>query len=285
MHSILSTSRIGGTTQQYCSGAITATGFGRYFPNEAEPDWTFRNLSQAEDAHKDSVLTRQLPAIMGELGVRTVWAPSPVKFNGLICSTSNLNVRIPLRNGVTVYRGAAADGCLLKPGEAFALSAAGCAVLVGWRIDPKTHRPLRVGVAHAGLVSIINDVAGSLLRALGCAGEGSDGSPEDAYFAIAFAINSHLLRYQWTYPKTGWQNECLCRFIKEWWGAECLPGWYSEVERSEGRVSTANMIVVQLTSLGVPRQNIVEGIDVDDSGRFYHTRESSKRNLMVVTYK
>jgi hypothetical protein len=259
-------------------GAIDVLGFGAYYKDEVAPNWTFSNLVEPEDAEKNSPLTRHLPTIAQELGIKTFLVPSPVKFNGLMLPEESLTDHIRLRHGIVVKRNqyAPADGILLKPGQAYAVSTGGCAMLVGWRTDPKTYRLLRVGVAHAGLVSILNDVGGNLCAALG-------GEPEDLHFSIEFAISADVLTYTWDDPKWGRYNEALCSFIERHFGSSSVPGWYERLRRRNGHVSTAEMLRTQLKGLGVSSTRIQVGSPTGHDPQFYTTRDgSNKRNLFIV---
>jgi hypothetical protein len=271
--------RIAGAAYQrpLADGAIYVAGLGRYYKDEEKPDWTSSNLVSPEDAEKNSPLTRHLPVIAQELGLTTFVMPSPgERFTARILPRERLLDRIELRCGVIVRRNVheKADGLLLAPGEIFALSLGGCAMIVGWRIDRNTGKIAAVGVSHAGLVSILNDVGGNLLAALG-------NDPAYTYFSIEFAVSPRSFVYSPNDPKWGSVNKVLHSYIGEWWKNTAIP------REHEGGISTTEMLRVQLQGLKVPDNHISVGIETGLDGRFYTTsdkQDSRLRNLGLVAY-
>ena len=130
-------------------------GFGQNYRGQ-DHDWSFSQLTKPEDASMVCSITKHLPEIARELGIKEFLVPSPKDFNAKICQPEDLTISIEIgkENGwpVTLKRGVRADGLLLRPGETYAVSQAGCDVVVAY------HEPTsQVGVAHAGRKSVIDE--------------------------------------------------------------------------------------------------------------------------------
>ena len=260
---------------------------GRWY-NDEEQNWTFSNLQNPGDETKDSSLTRYLPKIAESLEVTDFYVPSPVEFNGIVCKWQNLHKNICL-GPLHIHRGVKAEGCLIAPGKAFAISAAGCAILIGWRPEDKTAgMPARLVVAHAGLKSVLAGVCGNLIAELGYR---KDESPTDSKFFIECSINPRTYFHEWN-NENGAANRALCEDVEKYFGKQCLPGWEIGAERVRGRINLAEMIGADLRRHGAPEKNISIGASPDNwrgDGEevFYTTRgpnpeRNKKRNLIIV---
>ncbi len=248
-------------------GRLRVAAFGRFYNSaKQEEDWTFSNLRKPEDAkEKNSSLTRNLPVIAKEMGFTELLVPSPVDFNASICWQEDLSVRIPLGGRLTVKRGINADGCRLQPGQAYGLSAAGCAAIAAcYPFDPLLHEKVRVAAGHAGLKSCVDEQAAqtglisrkpesvteALLDSMNCSG-GRKYRRKRVGIVIIFPISSSELKYSWDYPGSGEENELRCKYIAEKFGKGCVPG----VEK-EGQIELHEIITKQFVDLGVPIENI-----------------------------
>lgn len=259
--------------QTFQNGRLHVAGFGRYYNGEKEPDWTFRNLGDP-----GSPAARHLPAIASEIGVQSVLAPSPVAFNGTIIDAEELTTRVELGNGLVIFRNSdkPADGVLLAPGQAYAMSGAGCAVLWGYMINPHTKDIIRVGAAHMGLKSLLNNVAENLFTALG-------DSPPDMYFGVELSIDPEIFIHEWDHPTDAERNRQLCEDVVAKFGSDAVVGLGTPEERM-GRIDLFNIARAHLMRLAVPSQNISCGMRIGKNSVFYTTRESTKRNLAFFSY-
>ncbi|HWB33744.1 MAG TPA: hypothetical protein VG753_00250 [Candidatus Paceibacterota bacterium] len=265
------------------NGAVAVAGFGDHYKNEADVDWTTTSLQTQADVGNGSALARHLPAIADEMGIKRILAPSSAKANGRMIDSALLTTRIVFDNGLEVLRNTAepADGCLIRPGEAHLLTAGGCAVIIGKHVKPGLRAPVRVGVTHGSVRSLLNNAASNLLKALDC-------DPREARFRIEFAIDSELFTYPWDHPVYT-NNQQICEEIFERFGPEALPGWHLPEEQQKGRISTSGMIRSQLVQAGVPEANITLGMQISEGWPFYTTRDSdparrARRNLSIVAH-
>lgn len=270
---------------------VRVLGFGRFYRG-VEQDWTLRHLQSHEDGKRAKCsATKHLPAIVAALGVTTteeeahILAPSPVEFNAQVCRRAELAVRIPLakEGGVraVIYRGAKADGCLLKPGELFALSAAGCAAVVLWNSRNK-----HLAVGHAGLKSLLQEksIVEALLWTVG-ANPGDEGGIA-AYIAFPIAPENYL--HQWNYPNNNGANKTLCEEVVQRFGPACVRGWGTK-QQEEGMIDLTEIILAELRRLHVPRRNIdlssmPDRWNTKDHELWYTTRGSfpQRRNLILI---
>lgn len=264
--------------QKFADGALYVAAFGRHYvahgASEREPNWSFRLIGEP-----DSPIRRFLPAIAEQLGVKRILAPVPTAFNGMIIDADELTEAYPFGNDVVVYRNKEkpADGVLIEPGEAFALTSSGCANLIGRTINPHTRETVRVGVAHMGLKSIMdNHVAANLLTALG-------DDPENSRFYIKFAIDPSVFIHEWDREKDGERNRNLCMEAVRQFGSGAVVGFGTSAEM-KGQIDLIHMGRSELLRLGVPRQNIHCGMSISSDHVFYTTRDGSKKsNLILVT--
>lgn len=248
-------------------GRVRLTTFGRFYDSvEQEEDWTFTPLQKPADGKTAACsLTRHLPTIAKELGVRELLVPSPRDFNARVCRQEKLTIRIPVGDRLVVKRGTKADGCRLLPGQGYAVSSAGCPTIIAWYPgNPQTGDKVKVDVAHAGLDSLIDreevllgspsrkptSVTENMLRSMNCLGERGY-RRKRVQVVIAFSIPWQEFEHRWDYPGDGEDNEKLCKFLALSHGKGCLPG----AER-RGCVDLAEIATQQFVELGVPIENI-----------------------------
>lgn len=287
-------------------GRVRVTAFGRFYDSlEREENWTFSNLRVPEDKDKDSSLRRSLPKIAKEMGFSELLVPSPVDFNARICWERELNVRIPLGNRLSIKRGVNADGCRLQPGQAFGLSAAGCAAIAAcYPLDPLSHEKVRIATGHAGLKSCVDEqealtglpsrkpesVTEALLDSMDCSGKRKY-RRKRVGVVIILPIPSFEFTHPWNHPEWGEQNKLRSKYIKEKYGPNCLPG-----TEEEGRIELHELITTQFVELGVPLEHIrlIRTKDVFGSARWrdgkeiwYSTRGDfpTRRNLILVQHR
>jgi len=268
--------------------------FGRFFEVGQEEDWTMRNLGAPEDVQKNSSLTRHLPSIMEALGIHTVYAPVPTKFNGLVLPHTKLTMAIALGNR-TVYRGAYADGCVLPRGHGFVVSLGGCSLVIAKRlVGPESGSAPRVVVSHAGLHSALNNVCLHVLQALCTEGELVEQVAPQVEVSIELAISPEHYTHEWDHPQDGGHNMALCTYVRDNW-PDCLPGWEDPAERRLGRVDMAQLLKCHFADLYVPEEQIRTNSGPDSwphhehSELWYTTRgpdleRNKRRNLVVVAH-
>jgi len=286
-------------------GRLRVTAFGRFYNSTTEEeDWTFSNLRTPEDGkEKDSSLRRYLPQIAKEVGFKELLVPSPVDFNARVCWEKELDTRIPMGGRLTVRRGTNADGCRLQPGQAYALSAAGCAAIAACHpVDPHPHEKVKIAVGHAGLKSLVDEQAAlvglpsrkpesiteNLLTSMGCSGIKTS-RRKRVGVVIILPIPSSEFTHPWAHPEWGGDNKRRCGYIAEKWGKSCLPG-----DEQDGRIELHELITMQFTSLGVPLAHITllrtrdlfwktkwQGKEI-----WYSTRGefSKRRNLIILKH-
>lgn len=263
------------------NGTITARVFGRFY-HGVEVDWTFRDLNKPSDAANESDIVRLLPEVARSLRVQRILAPKPIEQNGRVALRSELTTSIKL-GGIEVLRGALADGCLIEPGEAFAISVGGCAVLLAWRNDGNP----RVVAVHAGRDSVVPPSEQA----------SHQGSPISAARALGLTRDTaHLLRgrvilpidpeifdHPENHPEYGHVNrQRTSRLIRDY-GTSVISG-----DQRDGCINLAELIRRQLEWFGVPPEHISVGASTAAfPGRVYTTRETdpqvrSRRNLVII---
>lgn len=296
-------------------GRMRLTAFGRLYDDpDVDEDWSFRYLRTPEDGGKvDCSLTRHLPTIAKELDIAEILAPSPIDFNARMCVQKDLNVIIPVGNHVVLRRGTNADGCRLRRGQVYGISMGGCALtLAMYPGSPSPDEEIKAAVAHMGFPSVFDrqealtglrsrkpqSVTESLLNAMGCSGLKAN-RRKRVKIIIAFPISSKLFTYPWDHPEFGKDNERICDYLRERWGAGCVPGNNGTSRHGsarEGRINLAEVITRQFVELGVPLENIGVILDSDlffdtkhpRGGELWYTtrgepRFKNHRNLLLVT--
>lgn len=128
-------------------GAALVAGFGQ---GQDGYDWSLRGFKPSGEVENPDLAAR-IAIIARMLGAEDILAPYPTKMNSEITGTEKLKTsfELPLSD-VHLWRGVEADGVRLQyAGDAFAMSAADCAlVVVKWRTQ--------MWAAHAGRDSLID---------------------------------------------------------------------------------------------------------------------------------
>lgn len=257
-------------------------------------NWTLAGVEH--DAPGSERLTR-LRQVAEALGLQTMWAPSPVEFNGRICSQSELQTRIVLdeTRGITLRRGARADGCLVEPGEALIMSVGGCAILV-------MEYEGRMVAAHAGLKCLYDhSMATGLFRTLrrryesvveaagrALAREGSALDPARLNVRVLFPLSPKVHTHSLTDERHGMDNRLLWKhFIREW-GPGC--GVQLKDDRHTLSFNTLALVRAQCERYFRLDPFRVEqvGPDADQIPYASHTRSApplrDNRNLVVIKH-
>lgn len=273
--------------------SIRASVFGRFFEDGNDlQDWTFKNLNGSPETLAQSSVGKYLPRIAEKLGVTEILAPSPVTFNGKMCSRHLLSKRVPVGDHLIVYRGAQADGCSLEPGQAFGISVGGCAVIVAWVAKPSApDKPTQVAVGHAGLRSLertkhdlpnsgtFSSIVHSLVHELGGAS-----CAHHIFARVLLPIDPVVFTHPWKCKHTGVQNRMLTEHLLAKYGEHVVIG-----KPSRGCIDIAAIIEQQFIRLDVPRSNVeVLSSTSMYPDLVYTTRERQKklrshRNLVLVT--
>jgi hypothetical protein len=276
-------------------GAVGLLAFGK--PH----DWALRpyNGEVSENALRNDAVSLYLPSIASSFGLgKMLYAPSPRLSNGEICTESDaMKRRYHIRSeryhdSVWLDRGADADGLLLGSKHVYAVSPAGCPILV------LRHRHAKLlGVAHTGMRSIIDEgrlkgepprrnesVVISLVGAMMDAGVRHAAHLEAV---IAFPIDPQVFTYPWDHAVYGELNRKRTEELVSLWGKEAILNYADPVERRLGRPDLAAIIRSQLLSLGVPEENI-SVLEAPDKSVWHDTRQgngnSPARNLVLVQH-
>lgn len=280
-----------GAVFQRTHGPVYIGAFGPHYEGVTQ-DWSFRHLGKPGDEKKPSSLTRHLPAIARQIGIREILVPSPVKSNTLIVTKDDLHTKFPLGEGdgwpMTVWRGAEADGVILRPGQTAGISLGGCGYIT------VLHEPSsQLGVAHGSRESLIDEarllgkparryesVTVSLIEAMGVSMERA----HEVKAAIYFPIPAKRFEHRWDHPKFGGRNENRSRFLYESYGEAAVPGWSDAELRQEGRIDLGELPFAQFARMGVPEDSI-EIVKAPEYN-WADTRGPSKdlKNLVLVSY-
>jgi hypothetical protein len=259
--------------------------YGSTFDVETDTNWSLAPLQKkGDELHEaNASIVNRLVKIAQAYDVRTLWAPNPTHFNGVITNKHALKEYLRLSDTVRLCRGAFADGIEIKPGEALILSSGGCPLVT-------IVKRQRVIAAHAGLKCLYDhdnpnreSVIDATMRHLNVI---RFRSPDPIEVRIDFAIHPQVYEHPWDHPTWGSKNESLCRELMRRWGPGILHG-----DPRQGRIDLIALIRAQCR----PYHNVVisdscrhlgsqlpkEG----ESTRFYHTRMrppyNNKRNLTL----
>lgn len=237
------------------SGHISLTEWG---VDEEQLGWSLAGLNCSGDAGKhpryERILER-LDQAAEALRLRSIFSPSPVgKGFGIVVDPDSApwnEISLP-DSGATLHRGVVADGVRhLTPGEGFAISAAGCYLLVLY--SKKTGRTT---VAHVGTKSLFDPARlsgkkprrfeSTVIRAL--QGFLLRGENPDRIFAyLLVGIGAQMLRYSLRDPVHGAFNAALHTHLKASWGYDGGP---------EGIIDIPDIVRRQLAAYDVPAENV-----------------------------
>ena len=136
--------------------------------NGEEINWSFKDFKPNASRESWGELFQHIAQVAEEIGVKSLLAPTPTTFNGQITSVDNLigngSYRLDGLGSFTLYRGSPpvlAEGLILAPGDAIAISSADCPTLTIWNEAEN-----RVGVAHCGMLSLVRGVVANLIQAM-----------------------------------------------------------------------------------------------------------------------
>lgn len=260
--------------------------------DEEKLGWSLAGLNCSGDAGKHPRYGRileRLDQAAEALRLRSIFSPSPVgkAFGVIVDPDSAPWSEVPLPDsGATLHRGVVADGVRhLTSGEGFAISAAGCYLLV-----LNSEKTGRATIAHVGTKSlfdparlsgqkprrfestVIRALQGFLLR-----GENS----RDIFAYLLVGIGARRLRYSPQDPVHGSFNTALHAHLKASWGYEGGP---------EGVIDIPEIVRRQLGAYEVPAKNVFhDGVCAyEHEGLYCHpydvhpeTREPL-RNLFLI---
>lgn len=293
-----------------CDGNLRIFVFGAYYPNRhgefTRQNWSLRFTTEPKHGTTAKCsLVRYLPDIARKLNVREILAPSPLDFNGRMCKEEDLHISIPFRGGAILRRGARADGCLIRKGQAFAISMAGCAIIVARHPGaPKLGIEPRVAVAHAGLKSVIDydhlvngamprvpgGIVGSLLRSIRPEGT----TLADIHLRILLPIYHGDYTHPYRHRRLGEKNKKLHESLYKAYGPTAVPGWGTPAQR-EGMVNLSEVIRIDAIQRGVLPECISTSLSTDsfqgikrETGEKYETLYTTRgkfrtfRNLALI---
>lgn len=281
----------------YRQGAIRITGFGRLY-NDTPVDWSFRPYQHEGDEARALRSAVLLPTVAHSLGVAEILAPRPV-FGRVVCTSDDLQVRIPFTSGgatVILRRGLDADVCILRRGETFGITAAGCPL--GWLMNLAA--PTAVVVAHMGLECLVDVKAiqegrpssrGSVVDIMWRALKLTDHDAKDVHAGFAFPIDPQIYEHPWDHAEWGTKNRALCEYLVTYFGEGCILNWNDPLLRQQGCIDLGYLIRAQYRAYGIPSPNKhgVGAPDATDGGvpLWYTTRGpsgKSVRNLITFTF-
>lgn len=249
-------------------------------------------------------LSLYLPGIVAEYKLpKILQAPSPALANAEICAESDvMKKRVSVfstlfHNSSILNRGTFADGMLIRKGDAYLNSPAGCPNLIVW------HKPMGlVGVAHMGLRSLVDEgrlkgkprrryesAVMSLVEAVKAAGVRSVANLQAT---IVYPIDPQVFTYLWdderTFPDSnltyGPFNQTRTEELVRLWGEEAIFNYRNPKERRLGRPDLMAILSAQLQAEGVPRESI-SIIGAPSNSEWPNSRQDGKmRGLMIVQH-
>ncbi len=257
-----------------------------------QTNWTLARLELDAPGVERVVRLRQ---VAEALGLKTIWSPSPVKFNGRICSRSELKIRVSIdaTQDIAIMRGMEADGCLIAPTESLIMSVGGCAVVV-------MEYQGRVVAAHAGLKCFYDhelaisgtktpnreheSVVEAAGRALTTGGAALD--PTQLHVRVLFPLSRKVHTHSLKDTVHGANNERLHQHFIKKWGTGCGV-------RLEQDGHTLSFDTLAIVRAQCERYFKLDPLQVERVGPFadaipyaHHTRlpgEAGKmRNLVVI---
>lgn len=251
-----------------------------------ERNWTLLPFQKTGDGVRNFEKADAISKIARTLGASNILAPTPTKFNGKVCASAELTVRIRLPCGVTLLRNPKvfAEGCELRVGDAICWSLGGCMVIVF------VYRS-RVFAVHAGMLSLMDkklimtgnldpdrshfSVVHAVLAQLGC-----DVVCEEVHARILFPIGKEALVNHLQHAEHGAFNRAMLRYAKMHWVP--YDGGCVDLRGNNMHVDIARIARAQLIQAGVPTKNIwIDDVPVDERAGAHHTRhEDPARRLM-----
>jgi hypothetical protein len=264
-------------------------------PPDPRGGWTLKELYSQEALDRDPARKVRLGHTIGTHTGATVFAPSVGYHSaGIVPHSRQLTQTLRFSSKLTMYRNQAlrADGVFLKPGQAFAMSAAGCmlAVAAGTNDDGKSfllafhlsrdsaldRRLILEGAPSRPHRSVVE----AAIDALAERGVPPDRVALRGYFSLPKECFDHPFEH----PEYGEYNRQMASYVAEHWGAICV----SVEDTDEGESAFLDMqqlMAHQAYRLGV--NDVCFGHSLKLSGPFAHTRHPverlrDERNLCIV---
>ena len=267
---------------------------GAWSPNETQQygilNWSLRSIQKQQDANRDFRFEDALYRAFRKIGARDVFAPNVVLSSAQITESAQLERRIKLGRGIVLFRNQKipADGVFLRPGESFAMSGAGCPLIIAAAGEFMI-------VAHAGRDSLVDrgTVAGmptrqnvSVVHSIVEEFGKKRISPDEISMRMQFAIPGAVFEHRFDHPSYGDYNRALWKFI--------ISEWPSSLERRNGSMflDLEGLFENQARQLGV--RDVQAENSLAELPSLAHTRDGKKnpvgpdgreverRNLIVV---
>ena len=281
------------------SGRVSIRLYGRISPPILGGEDMLRQPWNVHDwAIKDRIAEETRANIAGtlrQIGVKTVSAPRPQKFNAVICEPGDLTGdAVSISSDVTFMRGLDADGVVVPVETPFWLSSADCLTLVV--IDPKTGMTI---ASHAG-----RDCLFDRERIYGRPPSREHESVVDAIITRfkAAHVNAKYLQafmtcgvgpehfeHDWGHRDVvmATRNQAMCAHVLMRWGTQCLDG-----DLLKGKLVLTEIVRAQLVKHGVRVFNIgfdvvdtYDDVNVNGDHLWWSNRrgDGDKRNGVLVT--
>ena len=248
-------------------------------------NWSLQPIQNQQDAYSQYGLTKLAAALQETfqgMGTSRVYAPHVIPASAVVTDTAALKERIRLGEGVSLYRNrdAPADGVFLQRGDAFAMSAAGCPVIIATAGK-------RMIVAHAGRDSLIERAAVmgaparkhlSIVNAIVEAFKKQGTRAGEISMRMYFSIPTLSFEHRFDHPQYGAYNRALAAFIDDRW-EDCMARRTDE----SMFLSLESVFVEQARQAGV--RDLLATLSLDECLGLAHTRDEKdprRRNLILV---
>ncbi len=275
-------------------GAISLYGFGIDY-NNPNQNWSLKGIETSTNFRGEYPHVVEALQNLGK--VQRVYAPSPDEFNSLVVNNHNFfrggashlaTYALSLTSSRVLYRGVKADGYgPMISGDAFAMSAADCALLVVKAGD-------RVFAAHAGrnslfdrqcidngqqskqFPSVVDAIMSQILK--------EHHERAEAFVGFTISNGAHF-EHPVDHPKFGASNRRLLEWIAD--------SYFPEEELGDdfwqkGQLDMLKLIAVQLKKYGVTHittDGVCTFSDKNEQGNpiwFSQRRTPTMRNLFVA---
>lgn len=232
--------------------------YGKRFRGKDAVNWSFAPLKKPEDAAANPELCGRLAAVFSALGVRRVFAPSPIKSNARFIPNTLLRTEIPVSRNISLRRNGdePADATMLCPGEGGAITAGGCCMIIAENGDRCVWGhgsrkgildPERIRCENPGSWRLHASVVDSMLQALGI--HTIDRVNVWVYGAIHPTKYPHPLSGQY-----GAFNRAMLSYAIKQWGR--LAEESMRIKDGAILLDVPGIIKTQFASYGVPPKNI-----------------------------
>ncbi len=245
-------------------------------------NWSLQPIQTQQDVYIHQRLTKALRTTFEGMETYRVYAPHVVPASAEIVNTTTLKKCIRLGGDVSLYRNneVPADGVFLKKGEGFAMSAAGCPIIIATAYE-------HMIVAHAGRDSLIerSAVMGeparkhlSIVNAIIEAFKERGARTHEIVMCMQFSIPVGKFEHRFDHPRHGAYNKALAAFIDERW-KNCMI-------RENGNamfLSLESLFVEQARQAGV--SHVWAAVSLERNYGLAHTHDGEdpgRRNLIFV---